>query len=723
MADPNTNNVNTATATNTNANNGTQQSGGFKYAMTRSSIIEYATNEAMDTFFNANNISEFNLLAFEDRTLIMKLSDAVKDNINTTLGIENNNIGDRSEHFKKCFEIEPFVAALILMRTGDIRRIVRTGAGKDSDSVTSLVVRNRSGVKIGIWTETAGKAIEPYIRILCGDVSNSRVNDAVSSLAARAETVNECDILNFDDHLVFCNNGVYDEHRRAKGLEPFTAYTDPSYDALYGDVIRLMKLETDYNPNAQNVVIHNDDDGTDWDLLSHIREPFSNDIEAKAWALFQHFAIRRKFPGRSVNLVNAKESESGGTSGGNGKGGLINLLAHMIGDDQVFSKPIEDIQKDFALETLIYCYVWLCNESGATTNSGRAIADISIYKMLCREEVIPITRKHKPSISFVYHGAMAHASNGIIKFAEQDESSFRKILYLRCDKEFAALGRDYIVEDYIKRREVHEFLLKYLLDMPFIDRFPKDMCDALEGTKNEIKAEMNMVFAFLEEVTNEMTSDNRPYFLPGVIVPFAMLYTMFKAWEKDNDFHYVYDQKHFARDVKQWLKNSPVWRETSKSARLTKYDVHPGLVEYAIRYGGGTQASERFKGWLEFNWKFGNGHNYGWCETEYIKDACKVYKDRTAMICAQDYTNPDNEAYKAKRKAEMDAAYLQYLGAIHLYYSIHMNRNEWEDRGYCPEHPGYTREDWTDADGNIFHGATVVTTVGYTDVRIPHFDL
>lgn len=56
-------------------------------------------------------------------------------------------------------------------------------------------------------------------------------------------------------NLIAVNNGIFDFD--TKTLMPFTP-----------DKVFTSKSRVDYNPNVKNVVIHNDEDGTDWDVES-----------------------------------------------------------------------------------------------------------------------------------------------------------------------------------------------------------------------------------------------------------------------------------------------------------------------------------------------------------------------------------------------------------------------------------------------------------------------
>ena len=103
-------------------------------------------------------------------------------------------------------------------------------------------------------------------------------------------------------NLIAVNNGIFDFD--TKTLMPFTP-----------DKVFTSKSRVDYNPNAKNVVIHNDEDGTDWDVESWMNT-LSDDkgVVTIPWQILG--AIIR--PNVSWNKACFMYSESGN----NGKGTL-----------------------------------------------------------------------------------------------------------------------------------------------------------------------------------------------------------------------------------------------------------------------------------------------------------------------------------------------------------------------------------------------------------------
>ena len=85
---------------------------------------------------------------------------------------------------------------------------------------------------------------------------------------------------------------------------------------------------------------------------------------------------------------------------------------------------------------------------------------------------------------------------------------------------FHGYGEKYIKHDYLKRKEVLEWIVHYLCyNMPALDEFPplSDMQDSLEEFRNA----NNSVAAFWSELESEFTWN----FLPN-----AFLYDLYKAW-------------------------------------------------------------------------------------------------------------------------------------------------------------------------------------------------
>ena len=146
-----------------------------------------------------------------------------------------------------------------------------------------------------------------------------------------------------DRDLIAVNNGIF--NYKTKVLEPFTP-----------DRIFLSKSRVDYNPNAQNVTIHNPDDGTDWDVESWMAE-LSNDpgIVNVLWQVLG--AIIRPF------VRWDKSAWFYSTSGNSGKGTLCELMRNLCGAGSYASISLADFSKEFMLEPLIHSNAIIVDEN------------------------------------------------------------------------------------------------------------------------------------------------------------------------------------------------------------------------------------------------------------------------------------------------------------------------------------------------------------------------
>lgn len=99
--------------------------------------------------------------------------------------------------------------------------------------------------------DTRDETLERLIRSYDKTMSLRGVGETVAILRSICKRVERCS----DRDLIPVNNGIFDYG--SKVLLGF----DPEY-------VFTSKSKVDFVPNARNPVIHNDDDGTDWDVVS-----------------------------------------------------------------------------------------------------------------------------------------------------------------------------------------------------------------------------------------------------------------------------------------------------------------------------------------------------------------------------------------------------------------------------------------------------------------------
>lgn len=300
-----------------------------------------------------------------------------------------------------------------------------------------------------------------------------------------------------DRNLIAVNNGIFDY--RTKQLMPFSP-----------DYVFLSKSRVNYNPLARNVVIHNPNDGTDWDVESWMDE-LSDDpaIVKLLWEVLG--AIIRP----NVNWDHTVWLYS--TTGNNGKGTLCELMRQLCGDGSYVSLPISDMGKNFALEPLLNASAIITDENDVGTFIDKA----ANLKSLVTGDAVSIDRKFKVPVTFVFMGLMVQCLNEMPRIKDKTGSFWRRMIFIPFDKCFTGHERRYIKHDYLGRKEVLEYVLKRVLDSDYYELSEPAACKA---ALEDYKLNNDPVRAFAAY----LFADARWGFFPK-----ELAYDIYKRWFKD----------------------------------------------------------------------------------------------------------------------------------------------------------------------------------------------
>ena len=307
-------------------------------------------------------------------------------------------------------------------------------------------------------------------------LTKSEIDQVMETLSIKAERVQRCS----DPDLIAVNNGIFDY--KAKRVDPFTP-----------DIVFTAKSHVDYNPTASNVIIHNDEDNTDWDICSWIDDLFDDpEIPKLIWQIIG--AVVRP------NVRWNKSAFLYATSGNNGKGCICQLLRKITGVGTYVSIPLSDFGKDFMLEPLIRANAIITDENDV----GAYLEKSANLKAVITNDVIQINRKHKTPLNYRFRGFMAQCVNSYPSVKDRSQSLMRRILLIPFDKCYTGAERKYIKDDYICRREVLEYVLFKVLNM---DYYELDVPDKCKAALEEYKEAIDPVRAFLNEVLPDITWD------------------------------------------------------------------------------------------------------------------------------------------------------------------------------------------------------------------------
>lgn len=186
--------------------------------------------------------------------------------------------------------------------------------------------------------------------------------------------------------MIAVNNGIFEY--KSKQLLQFTP-----------NEVFLSKSRVNYVTNAQNPILHNDEDNTDWDIESWVDDLFDGDKEMVE-LIFQIIgAIVRP----NVNFGVSAWFVS--TVGNNGKGSLCKLMREICGKGTCVSIPLADFGKEFLLEPLLHATAIVTDENDVGTYIDKA----ANLKAIITHDVIQINRKFRTQFRFNSMGSWYNA--------------------------------------------------------------------------------------------------------------------------------------------------------------------------------------------------------------------------------------------------------------------------------------------------------------------------
>lgn len=355
-----------------------------------------------------------------------------------------------------------------------------------------------------------------------------------------------------DVNLIAVNNGIFDYE--TKTLRAFTP-----------DVVFLSKSRVNYNPLATNIVLHNPDDGTDWDVESWMSD-LSDDPEIVQllWQILG--AIVRP------NVHWDKAAWFYSETGNNGKGTLCELMRSLTGQGTYASIPLSDFGKDFALTKLVNASAIIVDENDVGTYIDKA----ANLKAVVTGDVVQINRKFRDPISFRFHGFMVQCLNEMPRVRDKSDSFFRRQVFIPFTKCFTGAERKYIKHDYLHRPEVLEYVLHKVLNMDYVELdVPESCLNALA----EYKEFNDPLRQFTSEILPELQWD---------LVPFTFLYDLYKMWYKKNVGNgEVISRKMFVKNLVNVLNDDSEFICEDKSKKYytgSQMDkAEPLIAEYDLK--------------------------------------------------------------------------------------------------------------------------------------------
>lgn len=412
-------------------------------------------------------------------------------------------------------DLTPAMIAKIMLQMYCVRNINCAGINSER-SYDILAIYQEDGTNKGIYISDEIE-IENMICAFNPELNDPQIKQAVNILKRKAPRVERCS----DPDLIAINNGIF--NYRTKIVEPF----DP-------ERVFTAKCRINYNPTATNVIIHNDQDNTDWDVESWIQELFDDQEIAECIWQIMGAVIRPNIRwGKAAWFVSEK--------GNNGKGTLCHLMRNLAGNNSYAAIKLSDFGKDFMLEPLISSTSIITDENDVGTFIDKAAE----LKAVVTNDVIQVNRKFKTPIAYQFKGFMVQCVNEMPRTKDKSESFYRRQLFIPFTKCYTGIERKYIKNDYLNRTEVLEYVLYRILNMNYYEIQEPESCKkALE----EYKVFNDPVRDFLLEITEEASWG---------CLPSNLLFTMYKNWCKlNNPNGSIQGRNTFLNDVKNLINGS-----------------------------------------------------------------------------------------------------------------------------------------------------------------------
>lgn len=463
----------------------------------------------------------------------------------TMLTIEQHNLM-RSKNAQLRFpqSLTPQQIGDLMMQYHSIKLIDFIGDATSRDNL-KLASYQDSGSEKGLYT-ISNERLRRIARQFNYELSDNAFDEVLSYLQETAELV----IPTQDKNIIPVNNGIFD-YKKQK-LIPFSK-----------DYILMTKARTNYNPKATNITIHNDDDGTDWDVESWMKD-LSDDpqIVDALWATVT--ASIRPFNRWDKMVLLYSEQ------GNNGKGTFCSMIRNVLGTKATASISLFQFSKQFGLTSLIGINTVLTDENPV----GSFIGDTAALKSAVTGDSMMIDIKHKEPITYKFNGFIIQCVNELPKTQDRSDSFYRRQLFIPMTKLFTGRERKYIKEDYLKRQEVLEYILHRALHHQITELpVPQSSAKFLD----EYKSYNDPVREFFYAVESDLKWEK---------VPFAFLYDLYKSWShKNNSSGKVKSSSTFTNEIKQILVNSDKWDVLPNAFKPTakmKETAEPMILHYKL---------------------------------------------------------------------------------------------------------------------------------------------
>lgn len=524
-------------ADNNTANIGNSASNTFIKHYTTGGVIGQLSPKYVDPGY-LNSITFDQLLAeltkeYLDLAVAAGLTD-IKTIAHELLVATNRSISTMSSDKKKTLQRLSFAqVGECLIRIHNVVNLSLDDTDDASERSTLLAVYMEYGKEEGLYHfDISDTAIKKMINQYSFSAKKNDQNEVLNYLRVHAPVKKR----NSDCDLIAVKNGIFDFRRKV--LIPFSS-----------DYVFTTKLKVNYNPNAVNVIIHNSDDGTDWDFDSWIMEVADDKEIAEVLMQVISASVRPKVPFNKAVFFYSRK-------GNNGKGTICQLIRNLWGTENCCSLSVADFDKDFMLTPILNASVVLGDENPV----GYTLDNADKFKQCITHDPVEINIKFQQPKKYTFWGLIIECINEILRFKDKTGSMARRELIIPFSKSFTGAERKYIKTDYIARTEVLEYVLFKALNMNFYDFSEPQACKEALIDQREMN---DPIRQFWVEVKDQFVWE---------LLPREFLYDLFKSWVKKNIPNcHIKGKRNFMDELTDIVMEDNDWQYTGrKQVRVTK---------------------------------------------------------------------------------------------------------------------------------------------------------
>ena len=524
-------------ADNNTANIGNSASNTFIKHYTTGGVIGQLSPKYVDPGY-LNSITFDQLLAeltkeYLDLAVAAGLTD-IKTIAHELLVATNRSISTMSSDKKKTLQRLSFAqVGECLIRIHNVVNLSLDDTDDASERSTLLAVYMEYGKEEGLYHfDISDTAIKKMINQYSFSAKKNDQNEVLNYLRVHAPVKKR----NSDCDLIAVKNGIFDFRRKV--LIPFSS-----------DYVFTTKLKVNYNPNAVNVIIHNSDDGTDWDFDSWIMEVADDKEIAEVLMQVISASVRPKVPFNKAVFFYSRK-------GNNGKGTICQLIRNLWGAENCCSLSVADFDKDFMLTPILNASVVLGDENPV----GYTLDNADKFKQCITHDPVEINIKFQQPKKYTFWGLIIECINEILRFKDKTGSMARRELIIPFSKSFTGAERKYIKTDYIARTEVLEYVLFKALNMNFYDFSEPQACKEALIDQREMN---DPIRQFWVEVKDQFVWE---------VLPREFLYDLFKSWVKKNIPNcHIKGKRNFMDELTDIVMEDNDWQYTGrKQVRVTK---------------------------------------------------------------------------------------------------------------------------------------------------------